>query len=79
MHGGVMMYLITPISIFLLVVAPIWLFLHYRSKRQLDQGLTEEEYLKLENLSQQAETMAQRIAALESILDNEVPQWREPE
>lgn len=79
MHGGVMMFLITPISIFLLVVAPIWLFLHYRSKRQLDQGLTEEEYMQLENLSQQAETMAQRIAALESILDNEVPQWRESE
>ncbi len=79
MHGGIMMYLITPISIFLLFVAPIWLFLHYRSKRQLDQGLTEEEHRQLENLSQQADLMTQRISTLESILDNEVPQWREQE
>lgn len=79
MHGGIMMFLVTPISIFLLFVAPIWLYLHYRSKRQLNQGLTEEEYRQLENLSQQANLMAQRITSLESILDHEVPQWREQE
>ena len=39
--------LMAPIIIFLIIVAPIWLILHYRSKRQVSQGLTEEEYSQL--------------------------------
>ena len=62
--------------LFLIFVAPLWLFLHYRSKRQVSQGLTDEEYKELTAMGQQAETMGQRIATLESILDHEAPQWR---
>jgi phage shock protein B len=62
--------------LFLIFVAPLWLFLHYRSKRQVSQGLTDEEYKELTAMGQQAESMGQRIATLESILDHEAPQWR---
>ncbi len=68
--------LIAPIIIFLLVVAPIWLVLHYRSKRQISQGLTEEEYIQLSELSELADKMADRIKTLEAILDAETPDWR---
>ncbi len=68
--------LITPIIVFLVVVAPIWLILHYRSKRQVNQGLTEEEFNQLNELISKADKMAQRIETLESILDTEAPQWR---
>ncbi len=64
------------IIIFLMLVAPIWLILHYRSKRQVSQGLTEEEYSQLNELITRADKMAQRIDTLESILDTESPQWR---
>lgn len=67
---------VVPTALFLIFVAPMWLFLHYRSKRQVSQGLTDEEYQELTNLSQQAEKMAVRIETLESILDAEAPQWR---
>ncbi len=60
----------------MLVVAPIWLVLHYRSKRQISQGLTEEEYLQLSELSELADKMADRIKTLEAILDAETPDWR---
>jgi len=68
--------IIAPIIIFLLVVAPIWLVLHYRSKRQISQGLTEEEYIQLSDLSELADKMAERIKTLEAILDAESPEWR---
>ena len=68
--------LIAPIILFMVVVAPIWLVLHYRSKRQVSQGLTEDEFEQLNNLVRQAEKMNQRIETLESILDSESPEWR---
>ncbi|WP_076408610.1 envelope stress response membrane protein PspB [Shewanella sp. UCD-KL12] len=68
--------LMAPIIIFMIFVAPIWLILHYRSKRQVSQGLTEEEYTQLNELITRADKMAQRIETLEAILDTEAPQWR---
>lgn len=68
--------LMAPIIIFLIIVAPIWLILHYRSKRQVSQGLTEEEYSQLNELIGRADKMAKRIDTLEAILDSEAPQWR---
>ncbi|WP_115718315.1 envelope stress response membrane protein PspB [Gallaecimonas mangrovi] len=72
----VLQLLIAPIIIFMVIVAPIWLVLHYRSKRQVGQGLSETERAQLMALSQTAEKMADRIATLERLLDEESPQWR---
>ena len=65
-----------PIIVFMVFVAPLWLILHYRSKRQISQGLSEEEYIQLSDLSELADDMADRIKTLESILDAESPEWR---
>lgn len=68
--------IMAPVIIFMIVVAPIWLVLHYRSKRQVSQGLSEEEYIQLSELSELADKMADRIKTLEAILDAETPDWR---
>ncbi|MCF2946876.1 envelope stress response membrane protein PspB [Paraglaciecola aquimarina] len=68
--------IVAPIIIFMIFVAPIWLILHYRSKKQMSQGLTEDEYTTLQDLANRADKMADRIHTLESILDAEAPQWR---
>ncbi|GIU10516.1 MULTISPECIES: envelope stress response membrane protein PspB [Shewanella] len=68
--------LMAPIIIFMIFVAPIWLILHYRSKRQVSQGLTEEEFSQLNELIAKADKMSHRIETLEAILDSEAPQWR---
>jgi len=60
----------------MVIVAPIWLILHYRSKGQVSEGLSEEEYVQLSELSELADTMADRIKTLEAILDAETPDWR---
>jgi phage shock protein B len=68
--------IMAPVIIFMVIVAPIWLILHYRSKRQVSQGLSEEEYVQLSDLSEMADKMADRIKTLEAILDAETPDWR---
>jgi phage shock protein B len=68
--------IMAPVIIFMVIVAPIWLVLHYRSKRQVSQGLSEEEYIQLSDLSEMADKMADRIKTLEAILDAETPDWR---
>jgi phage shock protein B len=68
--------LMAPIIIFMVIVAPIWLILHYRSKRQISQGLSEDEYQQLTELSASADKMSARIQTLEAILDAETPDWR---
>ncbi|MDU0355606.1 envelope stress response membrane protein PspB [Paraglaciecola aquimarina] len=68
--------IVAPIVIFLIFVAPIWLIMHYRSKKQINQGLTAEQYASLQELANRADKMTDRIHTLESILDAEAPQWR---
>jgi len=68
--------IVVPVIIFMIIVAPIWLVLHYRSKKQVSQGLSQEEYIQLSELSEAADTMADRIQTLEAILDAETPTWR---
>jgi phage shock protein B len=68
--------LVIPIILFLVFVAPIWLIMHYRSKRQLAQGLSESEIQQLNNLAHKAETLGERVKTLEAILDAEAPEWR---
>ncbi len=68
--------IVAPVIIFMVLVAPIWLILHYRSKRQISQGFSEEEYIQLSELSELADKMADRIKTLEAILDAETPDWR---
>jgi len=60
----------------MIFVAPIWLILHYRSKKQMNQGVSAEEYATLQDLADKADKMADRIHTLESILDAEAPRWR---
>lgn len=72
MHDIIM----APVIIFMIIVAPIWLVLHYRSKKQVSQGLSQEEYIQLSELSEVADNMADRIQTLEAILDAETPNWR---
>ncbi len=76
MDESVIALLVMPLVIFMIFVAPIWLVLHYRSKKQVNQGLSEEEQASLQVLAEKAEKMSDRIQTLEAILDSEAPEWR---
>lgn len=66
-----------PLILFILFVAPLWLYLHYREKQRLREaaGAAPASAASAE-LVHQAERMEQRIAALEALLDAESPDWR---
>lgn len=68
--------LVAPIIIFMIFVAPIWLILHYRSKKLVGKGLNEREIEELSDLAHRAEALGERVKTLESILDAEAPEWR---
>ncbi|MDV6250763.1 envelope stress response membrane protein PspB [Vibrio sp. EA2] len=65
-----------PAIVFLIFVAPLWLFLHYRSKRKTDSALSSQDLERLQALSEKAESMQSRVDTLERILDAESPTWR---
>ena len=65
-----------PLVDFFIFVAPLWLFLDYRSKKHTATGLSSQDLEKLEQLSQRADKLKQRVSHLESVLDSETPDWR---
>ena len=67
--------IIIPI-LFLTIVAPIWLFLHYTAKFKSAKSLSQADEETLAELWRQAEKFEQRIESLETILDEEVTGWR---
>ncbi|MFC3120359.1 envelope stress response membrane protein PspB [Agaribacter flavus] len=73
----IVIFMGVPFIIFMIFVAPLWLFFHYRSKRALSEGLSEQERQILDNLIQREEQMSDRIKTLEAILDAESPSWRD--
>lgn len=74
--GDVVGILVAPIIIFMIFVAPIWLILHYRSKKLVGKGLNEREIEELSDLAHRAELLGERVKTLEAILDEEAPEWR---
>ncbi|CAK4067506.1 envelope stress response membrane protein PspB [Vibrio sp. MarTm2] len=65
-----------PLIVFLIFVAPLWLILHYRSKKKAAGGLSEDDFQRLQSLSEKADQMQDRVNTLERILDSEAPEWR---
>ena len=55
----------------------IWIVMHYKYRGKQTTGFTEDESRQLHELLAIADTMAERIKTLESILDAETPDWRD--
>ncbi|MCC5869919.1 MAG: envelope stress response membrane protein PspB [Gammaproteobacteria bacterium] len=66
----------TLLIILLTVVVPLALILHYITKWKEAKGLSAEDEQMLEDIWQDAKRMESRVNALETILDDEVPEWR---
>ncbi|MGQ8367411.1 envelope stress response membrane protein PspB [Glaciecola sp. 1036] len=73
----IVIFMGVPFIIFMVFVAPLWLFFHYRSKKVVSQGLSERERHVLQELVEREQHMSDRIKTLEAILDSESPSWRE--
>ena len=58
------------------VVMPLIIVMHYVTKWKATKGLSNDEQRLLEDLWKDSQTMQSRVNALETILDDEVPDWR---
>jgi len=72
------LFLAIPLTIFVLFVAPVWLWLHYSNKRNGGADLSQSQMQRLQRVTKDAQRMRDRIDALEAILDAEHPNWRQP-
>ena len=64
------------IIIFMTVVLPIWIIMHFVTKWKATKGLSNDEQKLLEDLWKDGQAMHSRLNALETILDAENPDWK---
>jgi phage shock protein B len=64
------------IVIFMTVVLPLVIIMHYVTKWKATKGLSDDEQRLLEDLFKDSQAMQSRLNSLETILDDEVPDWR---
>lgn len=70
-------FMFVPTILFLTVVAPIWITMHYRSVNRSSRSLSEEDRESVEHMLETVDKLTDRIRTLESILDADHPQWRQ--
>jgi phage shock protein B len=70
-------FMLYPTILFLTIVAPIWITMHYRSVRQSSRSLNQEDRQSVEQMLETVDRLTERIGALESILDDDHPNWRQ--
>lgn len=63
--------------IFLVIVLPLVIVMHYVTKWKSTKGLSDEEQQMLEDLWDGSERMMSRLNALETILDEKSADWRD--
>ena len=62
--------------LFVVLVMPLAIIMHYVTKWKETKGLSAEDERMLQELWDDAQRMQSRVNALETILDNKVPEWR---
>ncbi len=68
--------LFVPTVLFMVIVAPTWIVMHYRSLNRSSRSLSEEDRNNLDDMLATVDKLTDRIATLESILDADHPSWR---
>jgi len=69
-------FMFVPTILFMVIVAPIWITMHYRSINRSSRGLSEDDRESVEHMLETVDKLTERIGALEAILDAEHSEWR---
>ena len=70
-------FLFVPTILFLVIVAPLWITMHYRSVNRSSRSLNQEDRESIEHMLETVDKLTDRIVSLEAILDADHPQWRQ--
>jgi len=71
------MNVLIPLAPFLMVFGIVWVSVHYKHVNKSAGTITEDQAMELTQMSKIADILDQRVAVLERILDDEIPNWRE--
>lgn len=64
-------------AILLVIVLPLWLFLHYRLQiARAKSGLSQQDIQTLQQLRDTTQQLQKRVDSLEVLLDQAEPDWR---
>jgi phage shock protein B len=69
-------WMMTLTTLFMVVVLPIIVVMHYVTKWKATRGLSQEEQVLLEELWKASQSMDSRLNTLETILDDQQPEWK---
>jgi phage shock protein B len=70
-------FLFVPTILFMVIVAPVWIALHYRSVNRSTRSLNAEDRENVERILETVDRLTERIATLEALLDEDHRGWRE--
>ena len=70
-------FMSVPTILFMVVVAPIWITMHYRSLNRSSRSLNDEDRESVEQMLLTVDKLTDRIGTLESILDADQPDWKQ--
>jgi len=70
-------FMFVPTILFLTIVAPMWITMHYRSVNRSSRSLNREDRESIEHMLETVDKLSERIISLETILDDDHPQWRQ--
>ena len=69
-------YMFVLTILFLVIVLPLWIIMHYATRNSANKKLTSKDEIVLDDLHENARKMEERIHTLERILDADAPEWR---
>ncbi len=70
-------FMFVPTILFLVIVAPMWITMHYRSVNRSSRSLNQEDRESIEQMLETVDQLTDRIGTLESILEVDHPDWRQ--
>jgi phage shock protein B len=73
----ILKFMMVPTILFMVIVAPMWITMHYRSVSRSTRSLSDEDRQSIEQILVTVDKLTDRIGTLESILDADHPQWRQ--
>lgn len=70
-------FMFVPTILFLVIVAPMWITMHYRSVSRSSRSLNREDRESIEHMLETVDKLTERIGSLETILDDDHSDWRQ--
>lgn len=72
-------FFFVPMVLFMVIVAPIWIVMHYRSVNRSSRSLSDDDRESIDTMLATVDKLNERIVSLEAILDADHPNWRQQE